>query len=141
MKEKYNEDLEKYTGLVTAEQREQPYPLYLNNRDITSISDNSYSNIFGSQNSRESVLELSYDGTSTTNSTVNSYFSTYSSGQFNPGTMTLSNELVSSAQSIDPTVGFGKTDLRLLETCYYPSSSTSKPICQIRIMLIGLYIA
>lgn len=130
LKEKYNEDLEKNTGLVTAEQRDQPYPLYLNNRDIPSISDNSYSNVFGSQNSRESVLELSYDGTSTTNSTVNSYFSTYSSGQFNPGTMTLSNELVSSAQSIDPTVGFGKTDLRLLETCYYPSSSTSKPICK-----------
>ena len=128
LREKYDEDLNKQGGIATAEQKNQPYPLYLNNRDMTNISDNSYQSVFGSQNSRESVLELQYDGTSTKNSTVNEYFSTFSSDQFNPGVMTLANELVASVQSIDPTTGFGKTDLRLLETCYYPSSSTSKPI-------------
>lgn len=130
IKVKYDEELEKNTGIVTDDQRTQPYPLYLNNREMTAIADMSYAYNFGAQNSLEGILELQYDGTSTTNGTVNSYFSTYSSNQFNPGTMTLSNDLISGAQSVDPTVGFGKTDLRLLETCYYPSSATSKPICK-----------
>lgn len=138
LREKYDEDLDKQGSNVTGEQKTQPYPLYLNNRDMTNINDNAYSNIFGSQNSREGVLELQYDGTTTKNSTVNNYFSTYSSNQFNPKIMTISNDLVASVQSIDPTIGFGKTDLRLLETCYYPSSATSKPICKFVLTSFGV---
>lgn len=130
---KYNEELDKNPNSITAEQeqmRKLGYPLYLNDRKVKGISDVPYNNNVGSQNSMESLFELQYDGTTTTNGTANSYFSTYSNNTFTPGVMTLSNNLISSANSVDPTTGFGKTDLRLLETCYYPSSATSKPICK-----------
>ena len=130
---KYNEELDKNPNSITAEQeqmRKLGYPLYLNDRKVKGISDVPYNNNVGVQNSMESLFELQYDGTTTTNGTANSYFSTYSNNTFTPGVMTLSNNLISSANSVDPTTGFGKTDLRLLETCYYPSSATSKPICK-----------
>ena len=130
---KYNEELDKNPNSVTAEQKkmqELGYPLYLNDRKVKGISDVPYNNNVGSQNSMESIFELQYDGTTTTNGTVNSYLSTYSNNTFTPGVMTLSNNLISSATSVAPSTGFGRTDLRLLETCYYPSSATSKPICK-----------
>ena len=53
--EKYWEELQKNLTSATAEQKTQPYPLYLNERKITNgIIDNSYSKNFGSQNSLES---------------------------------------------------------------------------------------
>lgn len=128
LKEEYDKDMEESNSTYTEEERTQPYPLYLNNRNSTSITDVPYNNNFNLQNSNESVLELQYDGSTVTNSTVNSYFSTYANNQFTPGIMTLSNNLISQATSVDPEIGYGKTDLRLLETCYYPSSATSKPV-------------
>lgn len=127
----YGEELDKNPSNVTSEQREQLekyYPLYLNERQGVGVSDNSYYRNFGLQNSLESIFELQYDGTSTTNSVVNSYFSTYSNNKFTPAAMNLSTELVSSASTVNPTVGFGKTDFRLLETCDYSSIETYKPI-------------
>ena len=127
--EKYWEELQKNLTSATAEQKTQPYPLYLNERKISNgIIDNSYLNNFGSQNSLESVFELQYDGTTMTNGTVNNYLSTYSNNTFTPGTMVLSNNLLSSVTSVDPEIGFGKSDLRLLETCYYPYTGTEKPV-------------
>lgn len=130
LKKKYDEELEKNPNSATAEQKTQTYPLYLNDRKIKGINDVPYNNNFGGQNSMESLFELQYDGTTTTNGTVNSYLSTYSNNSFTPGVMTLSNNLISSASSVAPATGFGRTDLRLLETCYYPSSATSKPVCK-----------
>ena len=76
--------------------------MYLNERKITNgIIDNSYLNNFGSQNSLESVFELQYDGTTMTNGTVNNYLSIYSNNTFTPGTMVLSNNLLSSVTSVD----------------------------------------
>lgn len=81
--EKYWEELQKNLTSATAEQKTQPYPLYLNERKITNgIIDNSYLNNFGSQNSLESVFELQYDGTTMTNGTVNNYLSIYSNNTF-----------------------------------------------------------
>lgn len=130
MKEEYDKRLvENGYNNASDEQKTQPYPLTLNDRTGKNIFDNSYSDIFGSQNStNEGILELQYDGTTTTNSNVNSYFSTYSNSQFTPGTMTMAVDLVSSASTVDPTVGFGKTDFRLLETCNYGSTEVNKPI-------------
>lgn len=104
------------------------YPLYLNDRNATTITDASYAKNFGNQNSNESILELQYDGSVTKSSYFNDYYSSYSNNSFVPGIMTLSNTLTSSANTVNPTIGFGKTDLRLIETCYYPSSDPSKPI-------------
>ncbi len=116
------------TSVVSDEEKNQKYPLYLNDRNSTVITDNAYSKNFGQQNSDESILELQYDGSVTKSTYYNSLYSSYSNNSFVPGTMTLSNVLTSSASTVNPTTGFGKTDLRLIETCYYPSSEASKPI-------------
>lgn len=130
MKEEYDKRIkENGSNNASDEQKTQPYPLTLNERTGTNVFDNSYNAIFGLQNStNEGIFELQYDGTTTKNTVVNNYFSTYSSSQFTPGNMTLAVDLVSSASNIDPTVGFGKTDFRLLETCNYGSTEVNKPI-------------
>ena len=128
MKQEYQEEIDKNPAGYTADEKTQPYPFYLNSKNGNGVQDYSYYMNFGLQNSDESIFELQYDGTTTTNGTVNSYLSTYSSNQFNTGIMTLNNYLTSSASTVDPSVGFGKTDIRLLETCYYPSSDANKPI-------------
>lgn len=129
IKDDYDEYIDRIGNQATSEQSSQPYPLYLNTVGTgSSVSDEVYYNNFGLQNSRESILELQYDGTSTTNSTINTYFSTHESGVFTAKYMTLSNTMVANASTVDPDVGFGMTDFRLLETCYYGSSESSKPI-------------
>lgn len=116
-------------GNYSDDEKTQPYSLTLNDRTGKSVYDAAYGAVFGSQNSEnEGIFELQYDGTTTTNTVVNNYFSTYSNTQFTPGTMTLAIDLVSSASSVDPTVGFGKTDFRLLETCNYASTEVNKPV-------------
>lgn len=130
MKEEYDKRLkENGNNNASDEEKTQPYPLTLNERTGKNVFDKSYNDIFGLQNSKnEGIFELQYDGSTTTNSNVNNYFSTYSNSQFTPGTMTLSVDLISSASSVDPTVGFGKTDFRLLETCNYGSTEVNKPV-------------
>jgi len=125
----YDEYIERIGNQATSEQKTQPYPLYLNTVGTgSSVTDNVYSENVGTQNSRESILELQYDGTSTTNSTINTYFSDHESGVFTAKYMTLSNTLVASAATVNPDIGFGMTDFRLLETCHYGSSESNKPI-------------
>lgn len=130
IKEDYDEYIDRMGNQATSDERTQPYPLYLNTVGTgSSIQDNVYYYNFGLvQNSRESVLELQYDGTSTSNSTINTYFSTHVNSVFTAKYMTLSNSLVAGANSVNPEVGFGMTDFRLLETCYYASSESNKPI-------------
>lgn len=125
----YDEYIERIGNQATSEQKTQPYPLYLNTVGTgSSVTDNVYSENVGTQNSRESILELQYDGTSTTNSTINTYFSNHESGVFTAQYMTLSNTLIANAATVNPDIGFGMTDFRLLETCYYESSESNKPI-------------
>lgn len=134
LKADYIEDLDD-TKSTDTNKRNNPYSLTQNGPTplvggaTGSLYDSSYgANFGGSQNNEfESILELQYTGTSTKNSTVDSYYSQYSSGDFNAGTFVASNSLTNSATSVNPTVGFGKTDLRLLETCYYPAKD-EKPI-------------
>lgn len=129
IKEDYDEYIDRIGNNATSDQRSQPYPLYLNTVGTGSIvTDLVYEYNFGTQNSREGILELQYDGTSTSNSTINTYFSTHSNGVFKATYMTLANTLVAGATTVNPEVGFGMTDFRLLETCYYGSSESNKPI-------------
>lgn len=130
LKKEYDKRIaENPNGFYSDDEKTQPYPLTLNERTGTGVSDASYADVFGTQNSEnEGIFELQYDGSTTTNSVVNSYFSTYANSQFTPGTMTLAIDLVSSASSVDPTIGFGKTDFRLLETCNYSSTEVNKPV-------------
>ena len=80
--------------------------------------------------SKENTAQINMDDIAVKdeNGTVNNYLSTYSNNTFTPGTMVLSNNLLSSVTSVDPEIGFGKSDLRLLETCYYPYTGTEKPV-------------
>ncbi|MGM9687590.1 MAG: RagB/SusD family nutrient uptake outer membrane protein [Alloprevotella sp.] len=128
IKAEYDEDLSNDNSVVSQDELNQPYPLYLNQKSGNSITDTPYMYNFGSQNSRESVLELQYNGTNTTNSTVNTYFSAYENGSLNAKYLAISSNLIGSATSVNPDAGFGKTDFRLFETCNYFSKEAKKPI-------------
>lgn len=138
MKADYDEDLEENSNNATAEQLSQPYPLILNATSGNNIEDQPYNEIFGSQNSDESIFEVQYDGSSTINSTVNTYLTTYSNSAFNAQIMTLSSLMTQSATTVNPTIGYGKTDFRLWETCNYASVDADKPIT--KFVLRSLYI-
>lgn len=130
MKQEYDDNYEKYPYQYPAENAStQPYPLYLIDlKGGLGGSDVPYSYNFGTQNSDESLFELQYDGSSTTNATVNTYFTQYENGELSPKYFTLSGTLLSGVSSTDPQVGFGKTDIRLWETCNYGSTESSKPL-------------
>lgn len=132
MKEEYDEDYEKNPYLYPAEDAAtQPYPLYLIGvRGGNGGSDTPYSYNFGTQNSDESLFELQYDGSSTINSTVNTYFTKYSNAELQPQYFTLSNTLLQGVSSADPEVGWGMTDIRLWETCNYGETEGNKPIAK-----------
>lgn len=109
----------------------QPYPLYrVDDRSAAfGMSDDPGYYIFYRQNSRESVFELQYDGTTMSNSTIGTYLSDYKNGAVTPGYMILGANLYASAASeYNPTTGFGKSDIRLIETCNYVESEAVKPI-------------
>lgn len=128
LKKDYDEDVDLMSESTEKERyKHQKFPLYLSS-DANSLNDNAYGMNFGSQNSRESVFELQYDGSTTKNSTVNTYFSTYSNNEFTPGYMAVANILLAGATSVDPEQGFGKTDLRLWETTYYGGKNTVYPV-------------
>ncbi len=118
------------------------YP-YLTRHTIngSSLADNIYSGLWGPNVSTyydsndEIILNLVYDGTSVTNSSIATYLSYYSNGVLTNGYMRSANMLTSSAKSsYEPDRGFGKTDIRLLETFAYSSSSTSAPMIHKNVM-------
>lgn len=139
IRKEYDEDMQLSSGVVSQDELTQPYPLYLNEKSGSSIMDESYLYNFGSQNSRESVFELQYDGSTTTNSTVNGYFSQYENGSLNPKVLALSNIMTGAASTVNPTTGFGKTDFRLYETCNYSSKETKKPIAKFVVTNLSFY--
>lgn len=123
MMEEYKEDLEE-NATATSEQKLQKYPLILITTSNNSTRDNVYNQIFGTKNSTESIFELQYDGTNNSNSTIGSYFSSMSSGSLSTGTM-VANSTFANVGSVESTKGFGKTDVRMLETMQYQTNGTS----------------
>lgn len=115
---------------ATAEEKNRPYAIFLNDSVGNNVADYAYSMNFGNQNSMESILELQYDGSTTTNGTVNDYLSKYENGEFKPATMALSPTLLSGTSTVDPKIGFGKTDFRLWETCNFGAKENKKPVCK-----------
>lgn len=100
---------------------------YLTTQRISSMNDEVYAEIFGKKNSKyESILEWQYDGTNNTNSTLGSYVaSSKGGGNLSPSALVAGSNLYNSATECDPTRGFGKTDLRLLQTIEYkPNNET-----------------
>lgn len=137
MKKDYDKRLDEQVGQKDHNEVNQPYPLILNSERGNNVTDLVYYEIFGQQNSTESILELQYDGSTTTNGTVNTYFSQYD-GQVKPQFMTLSTGLTAGAEQVNPTIGFGRTDFRLLENAYYATSDTKKPMVKFALRSVAI---
>ncbi len=133
MKSEYQKKIDRNPLAYTDSAKTQPYPLYLvdvidQGAATISGSDIPYARNFGTQNSDESLFELQYDGTSTTNSILGTYLSSYASSSLTAAYFVLNSSMYSSATSVNPDMGFGKTDMRLYETIHYRSQESTKPI-------------
>lgn len=127
MKAEYDDEIEDDLQ-ATDDEKNQPYPLILNQASTMSTDDESYNSIIGTGNSDESIFEIQYDGSTTYNSTVTTYLSSYSSSTLSSGYMAANTTLYGTMASVDPSIGFGKTDIRLNETLDVNSTSSRKPI-------------
>ncbi len=92
------------------------------------MTDQVYSQNFGSGNSSESIFEVQYDASTTYNSTLTTYLSNYSNSTLSPKYLTIAPLLYQSKEEIDPTIGYGKTDYRMAEAANINSSEGRKPI-------------
>lgn len=109
---------------------EYPYLTTVNSY-MSSGTDPIYEETLGKSTSKyEHILQLKYSSSSgVKNSTPVTYLYGYGSS-FANGYMVGSSTLTSSAaSSYNVTRGFGKSDLRLLETFNYKASSASQPSC------------
>lgn len=106
-----------------------PYLTRLRSRGLEQVFDDLYSSIWGYKNSSESILELQYDGTQNSNSTVTTYLSNFSSNSLHSGRVVGNSVMTSNAGvSYDPAKGYGLTDLRLLQTFDYSTSTSTQPV-------------
>lgn len=128
----YQEKIKNSNGLNIRTDVNYPYLTRINTINST---DEIYAGLWGSNVSQgydsnsEIIFNLVYDGDDITNDTPFTYTYNYTNSSWQTGYMTSNNSLSSSAKSsYDPDRGFGKTDIRLLETLAYSSSSTSAPI-------------
>ena len=127
MMAKYKEDLDKNNN-ATNEQLTQKYPMLLNTPSTLSVTDNPYNQIFGGKNSDESIFEIQYGQVDNNkNTSITSYLGYYSSQEMHPAIMTVSSSLLSTSL-VNPEVGFGKTDFRMVETCDVRYKETKKPM-------------
>ena len=129
MKAEYDKNL-KNSLSATEEQKTQPFPLILRGETFGSslIDDYVYYRIFGLGNSSESIFEMQYDGSTTKNPCYPTFYSALDNGVLKAKYLAIANPLIANATSVDPTMGFGKTDWRLIESCNYASTESRKPI-------------
>ena len=132
LQKEYDEDLVLFPEWADDVERNKDYPymLFIDSKASTNVVDVIYSNIWGNKNSNyESVFELQYDGTILKNNTYNNYLSAYSSGNLQPKSMVGASEMTASVDNnYNPTRGFGKSDIRVLETFdYTPAQSQRAP--------------
>ena len=130
MQADYEEDLALAGGQVQEDINriaDYPYMYYISSRSSMGVSDQIYSNIFGYKNSDESLFELQYDGNVNVNSAIGTYLANYSNNALHNGSMVGASVLSNQAAStVAPARGFGKTDIRLLETYDFKSSTATQ---------------
>ncbi len=113
---------------VDKELKEQPYPLIRMTGRFTGGSDEVYNDIWGAKNSIESIFDLQYDGASLNNTALATYFMDYG-GDNSVKFMGGNTALFTTATTINPTKGFGKTDMRFLNAIRFEKlSQTSWPV-------------
>ena len=104
-----------------------PYLKYINSRASMRVYDEIYSALWTVKNSSESVLEFQYDGDQNVNSAIGDYLAKYESGNLSNGAMVGASALSASAMDVvNPERGFGKTDIRLLETYDYKTTTATQ---------------
>lgn len=128
MMKEYKKDLALQQN-VAPELLEQPYPLLrVENAKFSNSTDPLYQEIWGYKNSTESIFELQIDGTNILNSAMD-LLSAIEQGGASAKVFTGNTLLFTSVNTVNPEKGFGKTDLRFLETIKYEKiSQTSWPI-------------
>lgn len=128
MKAEYDKDLKNDLS-ATDDEKTQPFPLILRGKSFGSLtSDLVYSEIFGRGNSTEGIFEMQYDGSTASNQCYPTFYSNLTNGALAPQYLAIANTLIANATTVDPSVGFGKTDWRLIESCNYGSTESRKPI-------------
>lgn len=106
-----------------------PYLKRVTGKDFNSFDDDVYRQLFAAKNSDESLLELQYNGNTVSNTAVTTYLSSGSANQVNYGALCGSSMMTSSAgENYEPEKGFGKGDIRMLETFGYNSTNASRPV-------------
>lgn len=132
------------TSLDRYRHRTYPYLMLIgqSNRleDLTFVQDRIFNSIFGTKNSSESLLELQYDGSSNSN-TGATMFSEYKSGQITPKLVKGNPALGGGAiNTIDPTIGYGKTDIRLLENFsgFFSTMASDLPISKYLVSSVSI---
>lgn len=138
VRREYDKEMKQLGGSVVKEQsnftaldNEYPYMTTISSY-TTSGTDVVYFATMGNSSSMyEHILQLKYNSTSgESNGTPGSYLASNNSGSLKVGAMVGSSTLTSSAaSSYNVDRGFGKCDIRLLETFDYKTSSASQPIC------------
>ena len=104
-----------------------PYLSYINSRASTNVYDWNYVYLWVNKNDDESVFELQYDGDQNVNSAIGDYLAKYESGNLSNGAMIGASILSSSAMAtVNPDRGFGKTDIRLLETYDFKTTTATQ---------------
>ena len=104
-----------------------PYLSYINSRASTNVYDWNYVYVWVNKNDDESVFELQYDGDQNVNSAIGDYLAKYESGNLSNGAMIGASILSSSAMAtVNPDRGFGKTDIRLLETYDFKTTTATQ---------------
>ncbi len=119
------------TSVTDVDDDDYPWLTRMNVRGTQSIVDALYSAIWGTNAYTEAIFQLKYDGDDLKNDALYTYF--YNSSNSGAGYVAASSILYGSAGSeYNPTRGYGKMDVRLLETLNYgrsqsSSSSTTQP--------------
>lgn len=126
------ENMEISRSLYNTYEQEDIYPLtHCNFKVGQNVQNKVYSTIWGNNNSSESIFELQFDGTQNSCGTYASYMSSYASNSVSIGSIIANDILTTGIGQDRPTQGFGKKDLRLLETIGYTDefiSASTLPI-------------
>ncbi len=108
---------------------EYPYLTRFTTKSQRGISDEVYRAVWGSGYYDEAIFQLQFDGVSVKNNILYNYYSSAENASTPKSTvMAAANILYSSASSVyEPERGFGKSDIRLLETMNYQLTEKTQP--------------
>lgn len=125
----YDKDIAAYPNYRLEENQSEYYPYmsYISSRSTKNVTDDIYFDLFGVKNATyESIFELQYDGVNTVNGAIGSYLGSYSNGSLRATLMKGAAFMCS--ESYNPEKGFGKTDVRMLETYAFDGKTGNQQV-------------